>query len=525
MTKKVQLTLDFEASLDEALSAMAPGFSDYRILSKSLDARHASKGTRPKYHYTVEVIKAGERFSAFQEIFQGLGPHLNPTLKNIRPIIIGAGPAGLFCALRLSEYGIASTVIERGGPAGERMKKIAKFWRHGVLDQEDNVCFGEGGAGLFSDGKLITRIKSPYVSYVMNKLVDFGAPADVAYTSNPHLGSNRIRPLIVKLAQTLKDRGCQILYHQRVDQILLKERQVEGVQLSSGQKIFSPWVVMASGHSSDELYHHLQDIEVAMAPKDFAVGVRVEHSRRQMDQWQYGQFAKQLGAARYRFSWENPQEKRGTYSFCMCPGGLVLSTGTNKEGHVTNGMSNYAHNSPWSNAAIVVAIKAGVDFKQVDVLSGLDFQRKIEAQAFSYSKQARPQEKGRNLCAQKVEDFFNDRQGSGPLSGSCPSGHVSARLDQILPSFVTQHLKLALEQFNRQLTGAWKKQALLIAPETRTSSPLQIPRDKMTLESTNTLGLYPCGEGAGHAGGITSAAVDGVKVAMALLQKERGLNS
>ena len=519
MTKKVQFTLDYNQDVEDYLDKNFPESVDYRILNQALDARGANRGKVPRYTYNVEILLSGEQFEAQIETFKDLGAFDHP------PIIIGAGPAGLFCALRFADYGVPCIVIERGDRAHQRMLHIAKFWRYGIFDPENNVCYGEGGAGLFSDGKLITRIKSAYVQYVMNRFVDFGAPKETAYISNPHLGSNKIRGLINQMTDYLSSKGCDVRYNTRVDRLLVENKKIIGVELNNGQKLFSKYVILATGHSAGEVYKHLQDIGVEMKQKDFAVGVRIEHPRELIDSIQYGKFAGlELGAARYRLSYEDAKTKKGTYSFCMCPGGYVLSSGTEKNGIVVNGMSNYARNSRWSNAALVVSVKAGQDFPSENVLSGLQFQHGIEQLAYEASVQ---NASGRELPAQTLKEFMENKMNPNlsDIKTSTPSGIVKTSLRDILPSFVTKHLENALLKFDESLKGFVSDKALLIAPETRTSAPITILRDKETLESTSHHGLYPCGEGAGHAGGITSAAVDGVKVAMSILKTEKGIES
>ncbi|MBT6324655.1 MAG: FAD-dependent oxidoreductase, partial [Bdellovibrionales bacterium] len=244
MSKKLQFILDFDENIDLFLKNECPNYIDYRVIRKSLDARGANRGKKPRYQYQVEVIFSGENFSVYDEKF------INISNKNLEPIIIGAGPAGLFCALRLLEYGIKATIIERGTTSSERMVKIAKYWKKGIIDPESNVSFGEGGAGLFSDGKLVTRIKSPYVSYIMKKLVDFGAPKETAYLSNPHLGSNKIRKLITLITQYLKEQGCIIHFNTKMKRIILKNDEVEGIEVEDGTIYYSNKVILATGHSA-----------------------------------------------------------------------------------------------------------------------------------------------------------------------------------------------------------------------------------------------------------------------------------
>lgn len=512
MSKKIQAKLDFDSEIESYLKSKFPEISEFRILSKSLDARGAPRGKKPVYLYTLEVIKKGEEFESSSESFdQSIG-------LSSKPIIIGAGPAGLFAALRFAEYGIPTTIIERGDEANKRMLHISKYWKKGVLNTESNVCYGEGGAGLFSDGKLITRIKSPFIQYVMNKFVEFGAPADTAYLSNPHLGSNKIRKIITKISDRLKDQGHEILTNLAATELLFKDNKVVGVKLSSGEELLSDHVILATGHSAGGMYHHVFENDIAIRPKDFAVGVRIEHPRARIDEIQHGEYHESefLGAARYRLSHFDKTTDKGTYSFCMCPGGYVLSSGTETDGIVVNGMSNYARNSRWSNSALVVTVNAGKDYDLDHPLQGMDFQHAIEQKAFRVST---AKSDGRRLPAMTVGEFLRGKLDDTDLpKTSSPSGLFKTDIREIFPDFINEHLKNALIEFDKKMKGFSSDEAVLIAPETRTSSPITILRDKETFESTSHKGLYPCGEGAGYAGGITSAAVDGIKIAESIIR-------
>jgi uncharacterized protein len=515
MPKRIEFTLAFDEEVESYLRQKFKPLRPYRVVSQSLDARGAPRGKKPTYHYIVDILESDKDEFSKPEIL----PRFSP-LKN-KPIIIGAGPAGLFCAIRLAEHGIPSLIFERGAGADKRMLSIARFWRYGELDEDTNVCYGEGGAGLFSDGKLITRVKSDLVKYVMEKFVDFGAPAETAYISNPHLGSNKIRTIITKISDWLKSQGSEVVYHKKVASLLYEGKKVIGVELQDGEKVYSDHVVLATGHSASEMYQHLVENKVAMKRKDFAVGVRVEHSRKYLDQIQYGEFCStgKLGSARYRVSYHDHQVDRGVYSFCMCPGGYVLSSGTEKKSLVVNGMSNYARNSPWSNAALVVSIKADKDLESDDLLAGLHFQHQIEEKAYKLSSELAT---GRELPAMSMKDFFKEKLSSHPLpKTSSPSLVVKADIRKIFPDFVVSELKNGLQHFDQMIPGFIHDEALLIAPETRTSAPLTVLRDKKTFISESHASLYPCGEGAGYAGGITSAAVDGVKVALSILKQEK----
>lgn len=514
MPKKYQFQLPFDVDVETFVKKTYPEVRTFRTISKSLDARGAPRGKKPVFLYVIDALMSDNDRYPEAERFPFLGP-----LKK-KPIIIGAGPGGLFCAVRFAEYGIPCIVIERGDEASKRMLHIAKFWRYGEIDPETNVCYGEGGAGLFSDGKLITRIKSNLVQYVMEKFVNFGAPPETAYVSNPHLGSNKIRTIISRISNWLQSQGTDLRYNTRVDELLTDGSKVIGVLLSTGEKIFSDHVILATGHSAQDLYKHLMEKKIAMKAKDFAVGVRVEHPRRYIDQLQHGAFceAPEMGSARYRLSWHDKWSDHGVYSFCMCPGGYVLSSGTEKEGIVVNGMSNYARNSPWSNAALVVSVKSESDLREKDLMSGLRFQAEIEQKAYELSKKHAT---GRELPAMTMKEFMEGKLSDRPLpKTSSPSGIFKADIREIFPQFIVDHLKKGLQEFNKNLPGFIYDEALIIAPETRTSAPLTIVRDRETFVSLSHEGLYPCGEGAGYAGGITSAAVDGVNCALSVLKQE-----
>jgi uncharacterized protein len=514
MSKKYQFQLPFDVDLNVHIKKTFPEILEFRTISKSLDARGAPRGKKPVYLYIIEALTSKTDSYPKSETISRFAP-----LKN-KPIIIGAGPGGLFCAVSLAEHGVPSIILERGDSANKRMLHIAKFWRYGELDPETNVCYGEGGAGLFSDGKLITRIKSDLVSYVMEKFVMFGAPPETAYESNPHLGSNKIRAIINHISDWLRKENCEIRYNSKVEKIITKDDRAIGVKLHNGEEFFSDHIILATGHSAQDLYKHLADIKVSMRAKDFAVGVRVEHPRRYIDGLQHGKFceAPEMGSARYKLTWHDKWSDHGVYSFCMCPGGYVLSSGTEKDGIVVNGMSNYARNSPWSNAALVVSVKSETDLKDKDLMAGLNFQHDIEKKAYALSKKHAT---GRELPAMTIKEFMTGKLTDKPLpKTSSPSGVFKADIREIFPDFINQHLRKGLEEFNKDLPGFIYEEGLLIAPETRTSAPLTILRDKETLISLSHKGLYPCGEGAGYAGGITSAAVDGVKCALSILKQE-----
>lgn len=501
-----KLKIPFDQSLQEYCRQKKIKLHHYQIISRSLDARGAHKGKKPHYLY---LLKKREERSLLKA---------SPLKTSIRPLIIGAGPAGLFAAKTFCDYGLRPIIIERGARSRQRMRHIAEFWRRGVFNSESNVCFGEGGAGLFSDGKLNTRIKSPFTFEVLNSLVQLGAPEWITYDTQPHLGSNKIRVLIEKMTNQLMTLGAEFFFDTCVEELLTTRGECYGVKLKNGRKIESPYTVLATGHSATKIYEMLQAQHVALGTKDFALGVRIEHPRSLIDHSQLGKWSKEplLKSSRYHMSWYDQVSARGVYNFCMCPGGYVLSSGSEPGGIVTNGMSNSGKNSPWSNAAVVVSVAAGKDYSAQDLLAGLKLQREIEGQAY---RAIQKQGGGHQLPALNIHDFCKQTLSTKKLKSSSPSGVMPTGIYEFFPQEIYQHLVKALEVFDQKIYGYGGDQALLHAPETRTSAPLRVLRSGEDYCSPSHRGLYPCGEGAGYAGGIISAAVDGVKVARSIISR------
>jgi uncharacterized FAD-dependent dehydrogenase len=502
--QKIQVFKDIKVPLDEELSEhlawLMPEHGDYRILKKSLDSR-----TRHNPHqvYTVEVAASGEKL-----------PEIQIDVKKVnyqgpKPIIIGAGPAGLFAALRFVESGVPCMLFERGSAAEKRILGINKFWRYGEFDPRNNVCYGEGGAGLYSDGKLITRIKSPHIPYVMNRLVKFGAPAEIEYLSNPHVGSDRIRRVIPKMRDFLVKNGCQIFYDTQITEILCNGDTVVGVRTEHDQVFDSDKIILATGHSAEDMITELQKKDVKIEGKSFAMGLRIEHPQKMINKIQYREFAEhpKLGSANYKLTFHNDKTNEGVYSFCMCPGGYVLSSGTEPDRIVCNGMSNYNRNSPFANSAIVVTIDHDKNFG-ADVFGGMKLREQLEKQTF---KAVQNSSGTHQIPVQTLMDFLIGKKGN-VLPSSSPSGVAAINFKELLPGFMYRNLITGVESFNQKMKGFLSDQAQFHGIESRTSSPVRVTRDAETLESVSHKGLYPCGEGAGYAGGITSAAVDGIKI-------------
>lgn len=482
-----------------------PEHGDFRILRQSVDAR---KKHSPHFVFTVEVADKNESLQTESFSLEKLE---NSSKKNQIPIIIGSGPAGLFAALRLVERGIPCRLFERGGNAAERIMGINRFWRYGELDTRNNVCYGEGGAGLYSDGKLITRIKSEHIPYVLNRLVQFGAPAEIQWLSNPHVGSDKIRRVIPKMREFLISHGCEIHYNTQITELLYGQDSIKGVVTEKNEKFYSDHIVLATGHSAEDMLTHLLESGVHIEGKSFAMGLRIEHPQQEINKIQYREFSEhpKLGSANYKLAHHDDNSGIGVYSFCMCPGGYVLSSGTEKDALVCNGMSNFNRNSPFANAAIVVSIQHDKLFGK-DRLGGMKLRRDLETRAFQ-DVQARGGTK--ELPAQSLLSFLK-KTNSAPIEKiSSPSGVKASRLDQLLPYFMYKKLIEGLEVFNKNMKGFISDKAILYGVESRTSCPLRVTRDENSLESISHKGLYPCGEGAGYAGGITSAACDGIRCA------------
>ena len=509
------LKVPLDEDLADRLAWMMPGHGPFRILRQSVDARQRHS---PHFVYSVEVADAGETLKVEEFHLE----RVQPKAGSERPILVGSGPAGLFAALRLVERGIPCLLLERGSDSATRIKGISRFWRHGELDRRNNVCYGEGGAGLYSDGKLITRIKSPHIPYVMNRLVQFGAPEEIQWLSNPHVGSDRIRRVIPKLREFLIAHGCEIRFDTQVTELVVEGNEVVGVKTEQGQVFRSNNVVLATGHSAEDMLLHLRDLGVTLEGKSFAMGLRIEHPQELINKIQYREAAghPKLGSANYRLADHDPYDNVGVYSFCMCPGGYVLSSGTEADGLVCNGMSNYHRNSPFANSAIVVSIDHEKNFGP-DLLGGLRLRRELETRAFQAVREAGGT---KEMPAQKLKDFVAGRV--GPVDkGSCPSGAAATRLDQILPADLRSRIMRSLERFERNMRGFSAEEAQFFGVESRTSCPVRVVRDEQTLESISHGGLFPAGEGAGYAGGITSAACDGIRIAEKIVEKIGSLSA
>ena len=425
-----------------------------------------------------------------------------------RPLVVGFGPAGMFCALLLAENGYSPIVIERGCEVFERERAVREFYESRTLNLDSNIQFGAGGAGTFSDGKLVTRINDEKCSYVLKRLFDFGAPEEILYKAKPHIGTDILRVVVSNIANEITCLGGEIRYNTRLESIR------DNIAVTNKGEIPFDSLVLAVGHSARDTYNSLCKGGFTLVPKPFSVGVRIEHLQEDIDKALFGDFAgnPRLGKGEYNLS--DTKGERGVYTFCMCPGGEVVCASSEKGGLVVNGMSHYARDGRNANSAIAVSVNGDDYGNTVD--GAIDFQRQIERAAFSLA--------GGNYNAptQTVGDFLNDKRGTEPTR-ILPSymqgrGSTLCDLSRILPSFVTSSLKRGILSFDRRLRGFASSDALLTGVETRTSAPVRILRNE-ALCSVSHDSVYPCGEGAGYAGGITSAAVDGIRVALKIMER------
>jgi uncharacterized FAD-dependent dehydrogenase len=483
---------------------------DWRVVRKGLDAR---KKSSIRYVYTIEFSvrdeeRCSERLSLDRDIIPvAVEPQRSfPRLAADRKIVIvGMGPAGLFAAIRLSAYGLRPTLIERGRPVEERVRHVEAFWRGGSLNPESNVQFGEGGAGTFSDGKLTTRIRDENLRYVLETLVHFGAPTEILLLAKPHIGTDRLRRVVRGMRRELLARGCEVLFSRKLTDFTFRNDRVNSAVLDGRDEIPCDFLVLATGHSARDTYELLVRRAIRLEQKPFAVGVRVEHPQELINRIQYGvPFHPRLPQAEYALTFADPETGRSVYSFCMCPGGVVMAAASEEGCLVTNGMSSYRRDTPYANSALVVAVD-GRDFTGNHALAGVEFQKCWEQKAFSVGGSAY------KAPAQNLLDFVKGN-GSRRVCSSYRPGVVETDLTQVLPREVAQVLKAGIRGFDRKMRGFLTQEATLTGVETRTSSPVRIVRGD-DLQSVSLKGLFPTGEGAGYAGGIMSAAIDGIRVA------------
>lgn len=517
MTSKLQLTLSPAEAADEALilkrasaASGIDGIRKIRIIKKSIDARRRDI----RVNISIEIVTDD---TDEQYIIRPFA-HRDVT-NSTEVIIVGAGPAGLFAALRLIELGLKPVILERGRDVSSRKKDIAKISREHIVDPDSNYCFGEGGAGTYSDGKLYTRSKKRGDNTrVLELLCLHGADQRIMYEAHPHLGTDKLPRIISNIRNTIKDSGGIFLLEKRVEDFIIASAGIKGIIANGNETYRADNIILATGHSARDIYRICTDRGVNLESKPFAMGVRVEHPQELIDNIQYHGLSRgnYLPAAEYTLV--RQVNGRGVFSFCMCPGGFIVPSATSEQEVVVNGMSPSGRNSRFANAGIVVEVREEdlLKYASHGVLAGLEYQKQLEYDAWinGGSTQRAP--------AQRLADFV-----SGKISGSLPSvsyfpGVTSSALHQWLPEPISSRLREGFRLFGNIMRGFLTNDAVILGVESRTSSPLRIPRNPETMEHIAISGLYPCGEGSGYAGGIVSSAVDGMRTAEAIALKMSG---
>ena len=518
----VRVRLDEELTKETVaahIGIAAVHIQSMRIVRKAIDARRKND---IHWVYAVEAkIQNEDRLLGRKNITSAeLREYIPPPARSFdkRPIVVGSGPAGLFCALMLAYADARPIVLERGWDVDKRSQAVQEFWAHGKLDPECNVQFGEGGAGTFSDGKLTTGIKDIRCRKVLEEFCRFGADEDILYDAKPHIGTDKLMGIVKNMRQEIERLGGEFRFEHKLSGLLIQEGKIVGLEAAGPEgnsRIETDNVVVAIGHSARDTIRMLYNAGVQMEQKAFSIGARIEHRQLDIDRSQYADAAEKLPAADYKLA-AHLEDGRGVYTFCMCPGGVVVAAASENGGVVTNGMSYHARDGENSNSALLVSVTPA-DFPGDHPLAGIAMQRQIEEKAWRAG--------GDNYFApaQRVGDFLMGRPSNGPgrIQPTYRPGVKWGDIRAVLPTFAAEAMRRAIPVLDQRLRGFADPDAVLTVPETRSSSPVRICRDPQTLEST-LRGIYPCGEGAGYAGGIMSAAVDGIRVFEAIMRNEAG---
>ena len=506
---KIPISLDndeyIKKKISKLLNISKEEIIDYKILKKSIDARDKNN-ILFIYEFALN-LKNENKINLSKNISEYIETEYEFTkekdLKE-RPIIVGSGPAGLFCAYMLASVGCKPIILERGEKIEDRVKTVEDFFETNKLNPESNIQFGEGGAGTFSDGKLNTLTKDKLNRHkkVFEIFVENGAPEEIMYLNKPHIGTDILRNVIINMRNKIISFGGEFKYNSKVTNLIIEDNKIKGVEINSKEKTYSNIVVLAIGHSARDTFYMLNDNNVSMKPKNFAIGLRIEHPREMIDKSQYGDSYKMLDPASYKLTYQT-QNNRSVYSFCMCPGGYVVNASSEENKLCVNGMSNYKRDEKNSNSAIVVNVTTD-DFNN-ELFGGIELQRKLEEKAYIEGKGKIP--------VQIYRDFKDNIKSTklGEITPNTKGEYTLSNLNNILPEYISESIKEAIPVFGRRIKGFDREDAILLGIEARTSSPVVIVRDEELNSSIE--GLYPCGEGAGYAGGITTAAIDGIKVA------------
>ena len=494
--------------------------SSLKILKESIDAR---KKDNIRFTYAVEVTcdkeskvvaRVNDKDVKIEEVKYDAEFEFGTKKPAHRPIIVGMGPAGIFAGLLMAKKGYKPIIIERGQNVEERTKTVNEFWKSGRLNLESNVQFGEGGAGAFSDGKLTTRIKDSRCDFILEELVKAGAPEEIVYMGKPHVGTDILKGVIKNIREEIIRLGGEVRFSSKLEDLVVKENTLKAV-IVNGEEIPCESLILAIGHSARDTYEMLYKHSIVMSPKPFAIGVRIEHLQSMIDESQYGRHAAhpRLRAADYKLTYTSDKLDRSVYSFCMCPGGVVVAAASEDKRLVTNGMSYHSRAEENANSALVVSVGPG-DFAGSSPLSGMEFQRHYESLAYNLGGG------GYTAPIQLVGDFLKDGASKkiGNVKPSYQPGYEFKDLRNTLPPYVIEALKEGLLNFDKKIKGFACHDAVMTGIETRTSAPIRIERNE-NLQSISLRGFYPAGEGAGFAGGIISAAVDGLKVAEKIMKE------
>ena len=493
--------------ISKSIRVDAKEIQNIAILKRSIDARQKAI----KFNLKVSIYLVGE---SFQEAKIEL-----PEYKNVynaqEVIVVGAGPAGLFAALQLIELGLKPIVIERGKEVRARRRDLKAINRDHIIDEDSNYCFGEGGAGTYSDGKLYTRSKKRGdVTRILELFVAYGASPDILVEAHPHIGTNKLPQIIQDIREKIIEMGGQVLFDTRLTDIIIKNNEVQGIVTHNGDTILANKIILATGHSARDIFELLDRKQIFIEAKAFALGVRAEHPQSLIDSIQYSCDYRGEYLPPSPYSIVKQVEGRGMYSFCMCPGGVIAPCATSPGEVVTNGWSPSKRDQATANSGIVIELKLE-DFKpfaKFGALAGMEFQKSIEQKAWQLAGETQ------KVPAQKMVDFTQNKISTNIPKTSYVPGTTSVEMGQVFPGFLTQILREGFVEFGKSMRGFLTNEAILHAPESRTSSPVRIPRNPETLEHVQIKGLYPCGEGAGYAGGIISAAIDGEKCAFKIAE-------